>query len=327
MLIKKPADIPAREITDQSVYLNRRTFLRAGVLVASTAATAGIYRTLTRASVPRVDQVALGNVVGPAADALSKGFFTAEPKTPYEVITGYNNYYEFSTNKEAVAGAAEGFVSTPWSVAVEGLCAKPKVFDLDDLVKLAPTEERVYRMRCVEGWSMVIPWDGLQLSKLLDAVEPSGNAKFVAFETLMDPRRMPNQNHNVLAWPYIEGLRMDEAMNPLTLLATGIYGKKLPPQDGAPIRLVVPWKYGFKGIKSIVKIKLLADQPQTTWNIANPIEYGFYANVNPSVPNPRYSQATERRLPTAETRPTLMFNGYADQVASLYAGLDLRANY
>ena len=327
MLIKKPADIPSREIADQNVYLNRRTFIRAGVLVASTAATAGVFRTLTRTSAPSIQQASLGEIVGPAADAAARGFVTAEPKTPYTVITGYNNFYEFSTSKEAVAGAAEGFVAAPWQVSVEGLCGKPRVFDLDQLARLAPTEERVYRMRCVEGWSMVIPWDGQPLARVLEAVEPLSDAKFVAFQTLLDPAKMPNQSRNVLPWPYIEALRIDEAMNPLTLLATGIYGRKLPPQNGAPVRLVVPWKYGFKGIKSIVKISLVADRPQPTWNIANPIEYGFYANVNPNVPNPRYSQATERRLPNGDSRATLMFNGYADQVASLYSRMDLTVNY
>jgi sulfoxide reductase catalytic subunit YedY len=301
--------------------------MRAGILAASTVATAGVYRALTRNSVVNVQQALLGNVMAPAVNAVAMGFTTTEPKTAYQVITGYNNFYEFSLGKEAVATEAAGFVTNPWQVSIEGLCAKPKVYDLDDLVKLAPTEERIYRMRCVEGWSMVIPWDGIPLAKVLAAVEPTGNAKYVAFETLLDPKRMPNQKGHVLPWPYVEGLRMDEAMNPLTLLATGLYGHKLPPQDGAPIRLVVPWKYGFKGIKSIVKIKLVAEQPQTTWNIANPVEYGFYANVNPNVPDPRYSQATERRLPYSDQRPTLMFNGYSDQVASLYSGMDLRANF
>jgi sulfoxide reductase catalytic subunit YedY len=250
-----------------------------------------------------------------------------EPQTPFDDITHYNNFYEFSTDKESVAPAAANFDTTGWQVSVEGLVQKPKVFDLGDLLKLSPPEERIYRMRCVEAWSMVIPWVGFSLSKLLDAVQPLSNAKYVAFQTLLDPTRMPGQQNHVLDWPYVEGLRMDEAMHPLTILASGIYGRALPPQDGAPIRLVVPWKYGFKGIKSIVKIKLVADQPPTTWNIAAPNEYGFYANVNPKVDHPRWSQATEQRIGESGRRPTLPFNGYADQVAHLYAGLDLRANF
>src|ERR1700722_4662492 len=207
MLIKKPADIPSHEVTDQIVYLNRRTFMRVGILAASTAATAGVYRGLTRSSVSPVEQASLGNIAGPTTNAVAMGFSTTEPKTPYDVITGYNNFYEFSTTKEDVAGAAEGFVSSPWQVAVEGLCLKPRVFDIDDLIKLAPTEERVYRMRCVEAWSMVIPWDGLPLAKLLETVQPTSAAKYVAFETLFDPKRMPNQSMGVLPWPYVEGLR------------------------------------------------------------------------------------------------------------------------
>ena len=204
---------------------------------------------------------------------------------------------------------------------------KPRVFDMDDILKLSPPEERVYRMRCVEGWSMVVPWVGYSLSKLLQSVQPLSGAKYVAFETLLDPKRMPGQKTNVLHWPYVEGLRMDEAMHPLTLLTTGLYGKALPPQDGAPVRLIIPWKYGFKGIKSMVKIKLVDKQPPTSWNMAAPEEYGFYANVNPTVDHPRWSQATERRIGESGRRKTLMFNGYEDEVAGLYAGMDLRKNY
>jgi sulfoxide reductase catalytic subunit YedY len=255
------------------------------------------------------------------------GFQVAEAQTSLQDITHYNNFYEFSTDKERVASAAANFETKGWQVSVEGLVRKPKVFDLDDLLKISAPEERVYRMRCVEGWSMVIPWAGFSLSKLLAVVEPLNDAKYVAFETLLDPKRMPGQRSGVLNWPYVEGLRMDEAMHPLTLLASGIYGRALPPQDGAPIRLVVPWKYGFKGIKSIVKIKLVATQPRTTWNEAASNEYGFYANVNPQVDHPRWSQATEQRIGESGRRPTLMFNGYADQVANLYAGMDLRANF
>jgi sulfoxide reductase catalytic subunit YedY len=326
MLIKKPADIPAREITDQSVYLNRRTFIRAGVLVGSAVATATIYRGLTGPGTSGAPQVRLGDVK-PASEALaSQGFWTSETKTPRDSIIRYNNFYEFSTDKDDVGELAKGFVTTGWKISVEGLCRKPKVFDLDDLAKIGQPEERVYRMRCVEAWSIVVPWDGVSLSKLLDQVEPTSDAKFVAFETLYDLKRMPNQSSSVLKWPYLEGLRMDEAMHPLTLLATGLYGSVLPPQDGAPVRLVIPWKYGFKGIKSIVKISLVDKMPPTAWNISAPDEYGFYANVNPKVDHPRWSQASERRLGEGR-RPTLPFNGYAEQVASLYSGMDLRANY
>ena len=262
-----------------------------------------------------------------AATADASGFRVADTETSLEDITHYNNFYEFSTDKEGVAPAAANFETKGWQVSVEGLVRKPKVFDLDDLLKISPPEERIYRMRCVEAWSMVIPWVGFSLSKLLDLVEPLNDAKYVAFETLLDPKRMPGQRSDVLEWPYVEGLRMDEAMHPLTLLASGLYGRALPPQDGAPIRLVVPWKYGFKGIKSIVKIKLVATQPRTTWSEYAPNEYGFYANVNPHVDHPRWSQATEQRIGESGRRPTLMFNGYAEQVGHLYAGMDLRANF
>jgi sulfoxide reductase catalytic subunit YedY len=326
MLIKKPSDIPAREITDPSAYLNRRTLLRTGILAASTVATGGLYRWLNHASSPPLTQALLKDLKVPAPSDTAKGFSTDERKTPLDQITNYNNFYEFSTDKEDVASEAAHFVTTPWQISVEGLCRKPRVFNLDDLMKLGPPEERVYRMRCVEAWSMVIPWDGIPLSRLLGKVEPLATAHFVGFETLYDPKRMPNQSRRVLFWPYVEGLRMDEAMHPLTILATGIYGLALPPQDGAPVRLVVPWKYGFKGIKSIVKIKLLATQPTTTWSTEATNEYGFYANVNPQVDHPRWSQQTERRIGEG-IRPTLMFNGYADQVGHLYAGMDLRANF
>ena len=232
----------------------------------------------------------------PPAMAQSHGFYTSETPTSVEAITHYNNFYEFSTDKEAVAEAAARFVARPWTIAVEGLVKKPRVFDLDQLLRLSPAEERIYRMRCVEGWSMVIPWNGFSLSRLLDAVEPLSGARFVAFQTLLDPSPMPNQRREVLEWPYLEGLRIDEAMHPLTLLATGLYGRALAPQNGAPLRLVVPWKYGFKGIKSIVKIKLVDKRPKTTWNAYAPGEYGFYANVNPTIDHPRWSQASERRI-------------------------------
>jgi sulfoxide reductase catalytic subunit YedY len=241
-------------------------------------------------------------------------------------ITNYNNFYEFDTSKDGVARAAEGFVTRPWQVSVGGLVNNPRVFDIDELLKF-PLEQRIYRLRCVEGWSMVIPWIGFPLSKLLEKVEPASQARYVAFETLLDPNRMPNQRTGVLDWPYVEGLRLDEAMHPLTIMATGLYDETLPPQDGAPIRLVVPWKYGFKSIKSVVKITLVADEPPTTWNIQAPYEYGFYSNVNPNVSHPRWSQATERRIGEFARRKTLLFNGYGDQVAHLYDGMDLVKNF
>ncbi|HEY7088833.1 MAG TPA: protein-methionine-sulfoxide reductase catalytic subunit MsrP [Tepidisphaeraceae bacterium] len=327
MLIKKPSDIPSSDITDESTYLNRRNFIRAGVLVATTVATGAAYRALTPVRRRRSDQPLLANLAPTTQSDMSAAFHTDEPQTPYDDITHYNNFYEFSTSKEGVAPAAEAFVTRPWTVSVGGLVRKPTVFDLDDLLKISPPEERVYRMRCVEAWSMVIPWAGFPLSKLLERVEPLNDAKFVAFQTLLDPNRMPNQRSNVLDWPYVEGLRMDEAMHPLTILASGLYGRQLPNQDGAPLRLVVPWKYGFKGIKSIVKIDLVPAQPPTTWGAYASNEYGFYSNVNPEVDHPRWSQATERRIGEVGRRKTLMFNGYGDQVASLYSGMDLRANF
>jgi methionine sulfoxide reductase catalytic subunit len=318
----------AREITDPGVYFNRRNFIRAGILAASAVATGLVYRRLNRVGGGTVDTPVIAGVVKPsAATADASGFRVDEPETPFDDVTHYNNFYEFSTAKEEVAAAAAHFNTQGWRVSVEGLVRKPKVFDLDDLLKVSPPEERIYRMRCVEAWSMVIPWVGYSLSKLLNAVEPLSAAKFVAFETLFDAKRMPGQRSDVLDWPYVEGLRMDEAMHPLTILASGLYGRALPPQNGAPIRLVVPWKYGFKGIKSIVKIKLVADQPRTTWNEYAPNEYGFYANVNPHVDHPRWSQATEQRIGEPGRRPTLMFNGYEKEVGHLYAGMDLRKNF
>jgi methionine sulfoxide reductase catalytic subunit len=328
MLIKKPSDIHSSEITDQKVYLNRRLFMRGAILAGSVAATGLIYRKLNPSapvveSRPKIE----GVVTTPTDGAIRNAFKTNEPLTSLEDITNYNNFYEFSTVKEEVASAARGFVTRPWAVDVGGLVNKPKTFDLDDLLKLAPQEERVYRLRCVEGWSMVIPWIGFPLNAVLKQVEPLSAAKYVAFQTLLDPKRMPNQNTGVLDWPYVEGLRLDEARHPLTILATGLYGETLPPQDGAPIRLVVPWKYGFKSIKSIVKITLTQEEPVTTWNREWSEAYGFYSNVNPEVPHPRYSQTYERRIGEFRSRATLLFNGYAEQVAHLYAGMDLRVNY
>ena len=316
------------EITDPAVYFKRRTFIRAGILAASAVATGLAYRRLNPVATGTVDTpVIQGIITTPATATDANGFRVAEPETSLQDITHYNNFYEFSTDKDGVAPAAAHFDATGWRVSVEGLVRKPRVFELDDLLKISPPEERIYRMRCVEAWSMVIPWVGFSLSKLLNLVEPLNEARFVAFETLLDPQRMPGQRSDVLNWPYVEGLRMDEAMHPLTILASGLYGRALPPQDGAPIRLVVPWKYGFKGIKSIVKINLVAGQPPTSWSQYAPNEYGFYANVNPHVDHPRWSQATEQRIGESGRRPTLMFNGYEEQVGHLYAGMDLRKNF
>jgi sulfoxide reductase catalytic subunit YedY len=313
-----------KEITPRALYLNRRAFLRAGVLATTAAATALVYRRLNRVE---LDASEMPPIAGLITAPHENGFWVDEPLTPRTSILNYNNFYEFTTDKDGVADAAAGFKTAGWQVTVGGLVQKPRVFDMDDLRKLSPPEERVYRMRCVEAWSMVIPWAGYSLSKLLAAVEPLPTAQYVAFETLHDPARMPGQNTDVLQWPYVEGLRLDEAMHPLALLATGIYGEDLPPQDGAPVRLVTPWKYGFKGIKSIVKITLTATQPPTTWNISAPAEYGFFGNVNPHHDHPRWSQATEQRIGESGRRPTLMFNGYEDQVARLYAGMDLDAHF
>ena len=328
MLIKKPSDIKSSEITDQKTYLNRRLFIRGAILAGSVGATGLLYRKLNPPPAVVEERPKIAGLVKPSSDeAMRSAFKVDEPLTSFEDITNYNNFYEFSTDKQSVASEARGFVTRPWTVEVGGLVAKPKTFDIDDLLRLAPPEERVYRHRCVEGWSMVVPWAGFPLATLLKQVEPLPKAKYVAFQTLLDPNRMPNQRTGVLEWPYVEGLRLDEAMHPLTILATGLYGGTLPPQDGAPLRLVVPWKYGIKGIKSIVKISLVDDQPPTTWNIAGPGEYGFYSNVNPNVDHPRWSQRTEHRIGEFTSRNTLMFNGYADQVGHLYQGMDLRVNY
>jgi sulfoxide reductase catalytic subunit YedY len=250
-----------------------------------------------------------------------------EKLTPYEDVTSYNNFYEFGTGKGDPARNAKDFRTRPWKVVVEGEVAKPGEYDLDDLLRGITSEERIYRLRCVEAWSMVIPWMGFPLSTLINRFEPTSNAKYVELTTLFDPEQMPGQRRNILPWPYVEGLRMDEAMHPLTILATGLYGRELPNQNGAPLRLVVPWKYGFKSVKSIVRIRFVQDQPRNTWNVMIPNEYGFYANVNPEVDHPRWSQARERRIGDFFKRPTLMFNGYADQVAHLYEGMDLERYY
>ncbi len=316
--------INPKEITDQQTYLNRRNFMRAAALAGTAVASVALYRGLNPPPPKPVEREKLTDVAKTADD--KQGFTAKEPLTSREAITNYNNFYEFDPSKAGVASAAQGFVTRPWAVSVEGLVNKPKVFDIDELLKF-PLEERIYRLRCVEGWSMVIPWIGFPLQKLLEKVEPAAQARYVAFQTLLDPKRMPEQNTGLLDWPYVEGLRLDEAMHPLTILATGLYGEKLPPQNGAPVRLVVPWKYGFKSIKSIVKITLTDTEPPTTWNIQAPYEYGFYSNVNPDVPHPRWSQATEQRIGEFGRRKTMLFNGYAEEVAHLYDGLDLVKNF
>ena len=317
----------SEKVTDKQLYLNRRLFMHAAVLAGTATASTLLYRRVNPPPAERVEGDKLA-VEGKVAndEAVKEGYAVTDKLTPLEAITNYNNFYEFDTSKSGVAYAAKDFVTKPWAVSVEGLVNKPRVFDLDELLKF-PLEERIYRLRCVEGWSMVIPWIGFPLHMLLEKVEPSTMARYVAFQTLLDPQRMPNQHTGVLDWPYVEGLRLDEARHPLTILATGMYGETLPPQDGAPIRLVVPWKYGFKSIKSIVKITLTADEPPTTWNLQAPDEYGFYSNVNPNVPHPRWSQATERRIGEYGRRDTLLFNGYAEQVAPLYQGMDLVKNF
>jgi sulfoxide reductase catalytic subunit YedY len=320
-------EIKSSEVTEKKTYLNRRLFMQAAVLAGTATASTLLYRRLNPRALEQPQGQKLSEVAAVSKDdAIKQGFVVDEPKTPLQSITNYNNFYEFDTSKSGVAYAAQGFVTRPWTVSVEGLVNKPKVFDLDELLKIQQ-EERVYRFRCVEGWSMVIPWIGFPLKTLLDKVEPTSQARYVAFQTLLDPKRMPNQSVGILDWPYVEGLRLDEAMHPLTIMATGLYGETLPPQDGAPIRLVVPWKYGFKSIKSVVKISLVADEPPTTWNIQAPDEYGFYSNVNPNVPHPRWSQATEQRIGEYGKRKTLLFNGYGEQVASLYQGMDLVKNF
>jgi methionine sulfoxide reductase catalytic subunit len=317
------------EITPEHVYIRRRDFLRNSLLFTVTSSGVGatllwLMRGLraTDHGTGRIEETR--NEPTPLAITRLTDFTGGEPQTPYESITNYNNFYEFGTDKSDPAENAGTLRPRPWTVAVEGEVAHPRVVDIDQLLKWFPLEERIYRMRCVEAWSMVIPWVGFPLGDLLRRVEPTSRARYVAFISLYDPQQMPGQRSNLLDWPYVEGLRIDEAMHPLTILAFGLYGRPLPNQDGAPLRLVVPWKYGFKGIKSIVKIRLTEHQPTTTWNLAAPDEYGFYANVNPAVDHPRWSQATERRIGEYHRRPTLSFNGYADQVAGLYSGMDLR---
>ena len=309
MLIKRAADIPASEITSPALYADRRRFLRLAGAGTAALALGG----------PGQLFAAQARTLGPLAKS---PLSTAEELTPLKDVTRYNNFYEFGTDKSDPAQYASRMKTEPWTIKVEGLVGKPRTFDLDQIYKIAPLEERIYRLRCVEAWSMVVPWVGFPLAALLRQVEPLGSAKYVEFISLYDPKVM--NPRPILDWPYREGLRLDEAMHPLTLMAVGLYGEVLPNQNGAPVRLVVPWKYGFKSAKSIVAIRLTDKQPQTSWNVAGPSEYGFYSNVNPDVDHPRWSQAKERRIGEFLKRKTLPFNGYAEQVASLYAGMDLR---
>jgi methionine sulfoxide reductase catalytic subunit len=314
--------IKSSEITDEQTYLNRRNFMRLGLLGGTSVATGLAYRYFNAQPPPVVETAKIETIVKQPEMVLPDG----DKANTFKEITNYNNYYEFSTNKESVAEYAKDFVTRPWTVEVGGLVQKPKTFDIEDLLKFEQ-QERIYRFRCVEGWSMVIPWVGFSLKTLLDKVEPLGNAKYVAFETYFDKTQMPDWRYAGIDLPYVEGLRLDEANHNLTILATGLYGKQLPNQNGSPIRLVVPWKYGFKSIKSIVKITLTDKMPPTTWNLAASSEYGFYSNVNPEVRHPRWSQATEQRIGEFSRRQTLMFNGYADEVVKLYEGMDLKKNF
>ncbi|MGH9775012.1 MAG: protein-methionine-sulfoxide reductase catalytic subunit MsrP [Candidatus Acidiferrales bacterium] len=317
MLIKREPDLKYSDVTPKKVYMNRRKLLALGV--AGGAALVAGKRLWDVFSPDGAVQAGTKLTI-----ASKSPFSTTEKETPYGDVTTYNNFYEFGTDKPDPSRNATKFVTSPWSVSVEGEVKKPRKFSMDEILKLAPLEERIYRHRCVEAWSIVVPWIGYSFSALMKLVEPTPKATFVAFESYYDPRQMPEGKYAGIALPYVEGLRMDEAMNPLTLLCVGMYGETLPNQDGAPVRMVIPWKYGFKSIKSLVKIKFVTRQPEATWNLENSHEYGFYSNVNPSVDHPRWSQASERRLGEFLKRPTLMFNGYGDQVAGLYAGMDLR---
>lgn len=327
MLIKKASDIPSSDITPESTYLRRREFI--GQSLAATAGLALSGGVLASSST----ELAALNYQQVPPKVSSSGFYTNETQTPYNDIKRYNNFYEFGTEKTDPAEYADALTVDPWSLAIEGEVNKPGTYHLEDLLKRIDLEERIYRLRCVEAWSMVVPWVGFSLAELIKRVEPTSKAKYIQFETVHRPKEMRGQRSrtSTIDWPYVEGLRMDEAMNPLTLMAVGIYGREIPKQNGAPIRLVVPWKYGFKSIKSIVKIRFLERQPVTTWETLAASEYGFYANVNPQVDHPRWSQKSERRLPSSFFTPnriaTKMFNGYAEQVASLYSGMDLSRYY
>jgi len=312
----KSVPVLSSEITPREVYLSRRDFIKAAGVIAGSVALAACAPEVVQTT----DSPASTSSPIPVDDL-------GDPANQYEEIVNYNNYYEFSTNKEAVAPLSKNFTTAPWTVEVGGMVANPKTFGVEDLLKLFPQEERIYRLRCVEAWSMVIPWSGFPLASLLKEVQPTSDAKYVRFETVYRPEEMKGQGSPFYPWPYLEGLRLDEAMNDLTLLATGMYGEEVLPQNGAPLRLVVPWKYGFKSIKSIVKIELTDQRPETFWNTVAPNEYGFYSNVNPNVDHPRWSQASERRIGELSRRETLLFNGYGEQVADLYADMDLSLNY
>ena len=325
MLIKRKPDLTYADVTPKILYMGRRNFLL-GLLATGLAVEA--YKKLpglVSAAGPGSTPVKLNNLVKWPGS-------TTEAETPIDKVTTYNNYYEFGTDKDEPSKYAANLQTSPWTVSVEGEVARPRKFSVDEIMKLAPLEERIYRHRCVEAWSIVVPWIGYSLSTIVNLVQPTSKARFVAFETYYNPSQMPLASRAGIQLPYVEGLRIDEAMNPLALLCVGMYGETLPNQDGAPVRMVIPWKYGFKSIKSIVKIRFVKDQPPTTWNLYAQNEYGFYSNVNPNVDHPRWSQATERRLGPglglfAKRIPTLMFNGYSDQVASLYTGMDLRKNF
>ena len=317
MLIRKAPDLTSADVTPKSVYLDRRKFLQAMGLVGATAAVGkGVFELALPSQSVRAGTKVTGLVKSP--------FSTTEKESTFNDVTHYNNFYEFGTDKGDPAKNSQNFKTSPWTVSVEGEVAKPRKFTMDEILKLAPLEERIYRHRCVERWSIVVPWIGFSFSVIAKLVEPTSKARYVAFESFYDPRQMPQAKYGGIDFPYVEGLRLDEAMNPLALLCVGMYGETLPPQDGAPVRMIVPWKYGYKSIKSLVKIRFQEKEPPTTWNRYSSSEYGFYSNVNPNVDHPRWSQAKERRLGEIFTRPTLMFNGYGDQVASLYNGMDLK---
>jgi sulfoxide reductase catalytic subunit YedY len=318
-VIRRRAELTHADVTPKAVYFNRRELLRAmGITGAVALGGGGLWEMAAPACAATTTKLS-GVIKGP--------FGTDEKQTPYKDVTTYNNFYEFGTDKGDPARNAQNFRTSPWSVSVEGEVKKPRKFSMEEILKLAPLEERVYRHRCVEAWSIVVPWIGYSFNALAKLVEPTAKAKYVAFESFYDPKQMPEARYGGIDFPYVEGLRMDEALHPLALLCVGMYGETLPNQDGAPVRMVLPWKYGFKSIKSLVKIRFQEAQPATTWNRYAPKEYGFYSNVNPGVDHPRWSQSSERRLGEFFKRKTLMFNGYVDQVASLYAGMDLKKNY
>ena len=318
MLLKRPSDIKSSEITDKKLYLRRREFLKTAAIGAVGAAAGSLDTAEAQTPPARV------KIPGPLKDS---GWGKGEKLNSYQDITSYNNYYEFGTDKGDPAIYAHTLKTKPWTVKIDGQVNKAADYQLEDILKPETLEDRIYRLRCVERWSMVIPWVGFPLANLLKRVEPKSTAKYVEFTTLFNPQQMPGQRREVLQWPYTEGLRLDEAMHPLTILAVGLYGEYLPNQNGAPFRLVVPWKYGFKSIKSIVRIRLTEREPMNSWQLSAPDEYGFYSNVNPQRDHPRWSQARERRIGEFLMRPTLMFNGYGDQVASLYTGMDLKRYY